>query len=54
MGATFTPMRALLPELFPSELRYTCAGTACNLGGKLGASFAPYMAQQLVNERGLA
>ena len=54
MGATFAPMGALLPELFPSELRYTGAGTAYNLGGILGASFAPYLAQRLVNEGGLA
>ncbi len=54
MGATFEPMGALLPELFPSELRYTGAGTAYNLGGILGASFAPYIAQRLVTEGGLA
>jgi len=54
MGATFAPMGALLPELFPSELRYTGAGTAYNLGGILGASFAPYIAQRLVTEGGLA
>jgi MFS family permease len=54
MGATFAPMGALLPELFPSEVRYTGAGTAYNLGGILGASFAPYLAQRLVNEGGLA
>jgi metabolite-proton symporter len=53
MGATFAPMGALLPELFPSELRYTGAGTAYNLGCILGASFAPYIAQCLVTEGGL-
>ncbi|HSN24220.1 MAG TPA: MFS transporter, partial [Methylomicrobium sp.] len=54
MGANFAPMGALLPELFPSELRYTGAGTAYNLGGILGASFAPYIAQRLVTAGGLA
>jgi metabolite-proton symporter len=54
MGATFAPMGALLPELFPSKLRYTGAGTAYNLGGILGASFAPYIAQRLVTVGGLA
>ncbi len=54
MGATFAPMGALLPELFPSQLRYTGAGTAYNLGGIIGASFAPYIAQRLVTEGGLA
>ena len=54
MGATFAPMGALLPELFPPALRYTGAGTAYNLGGIIGASFAPYIAQRLVTEGGLA
>jgi len=53
MGATFAPMGALLPELFPSELRYTGAGMAYNLGGILGASVAPYIAQRLVSVGGL-
>jgi metabolite-proton symporter len=54
MGATFAPMGALLPELFPSQLRYTGAGSAYNIGGIIGASFAPYIAQLLVNKGGLA
>ena len=54
MGATFAPMGALLPELFPPHLRYTGSGTAYNLGGIIGASFAPYIAQRLVTEGGLA
>jgi metabolite-proton symporter len=53
MGATFAPMGALLPELFPTAVRYTGAGTAYNLGGILGASLAPYLAQQLVLHGGL-
>jgi len=53
MGATFAPMGALLPELFPTQVRYTGAGTAYNLGGILGASLAPYLAQQLVIHGGL-
>ena len=54
MGATFAPMGALLPELFPTRVRYTGAGAAYNLGGIMGASFAPYIAQRLVNQGGLA
>lgn len=54
MGAIFAPMGALLPELFPARLRYSGAGAAYNLGGILGASFAPYIAQKLVNHGGLA
>ena len=53
MGATFAPMGALLPELFPTAVRYTGAGAAYNLGGILGASLAPYLAQQLVLHGGL-
>jgi MFS family permease len=53
MGATFAPMGALLPELFPTQVRYTGAGAAYNLGGILGASLAPYIAQQLVLRGGL-
>ena len=54
MGATFAPMGALLPELFPTRVRYTGAGAAYNLGGILGASLAPYIAQQLVQHGGLS
>jgi len=54
MGATFAPMGALLPELFPTPVRYSGAGAAYNLGGILGASFAPYIAQRLVAQGGLS
>ena len=54
MGATFAPMGALLPELFPTRVRYTGAGTTYSLGGILGASLAPYIAQQLVQHGGLS
>jgi len=54
MGATFAPMGALLPELFPTAVRYTGAGAAYNLGGILGASLAPFIAQKLVLISGLA
>lgn len=54
MGATYAPMGALLPELFPTRVRYTGAGAAYNIGGILGASLAPYIAQQLVLHGGLA
>ncbi|WP_250512454.1 MFS transporter [Caballeronia sp. INDeC2] len=53
MGVTFAPMGALLPELFPTNVRYTGAGVAYNLGGILGASVAPYIAQLLANRGGL-
>jgi MFS family permease len=53
MGATYAPMGALLPELFPTAIRQTGAGAAYNLGGILGASLAPYLSQQLVLYGGL-
>ncbi|MGM3424233.1 MFS transporter [Pseudomonas benzopyrenica] len=54
MGMTFGPMGALLPEIFPTQVRYTGASAAYNLGGILGASLAPYAAQQLVEAGGLS
>jgi len=53
MGVIFAPMGALLPDLFPAQVRYTGAGTAYNLGGILGASVAPYIAQVLAARGGL-
>ena len=54
MGATFAPMGAFLPEQFPVAVRYTGAGLAYQLGGILGASFAPYISQLLVENGNLA
>jgi MFS family permease len=54
MGVIFAPMGALLPELFPTNVRYTGAGVSYNLGGILGASIAPYIAQMLAAQGGLA
>ncbi len=53
MGLVFAPVGAFLPELFPTAVRYTGASVAYNLGGILGASFAPYAAQLLVAKGGL-
>ncbi|MDF2446837.1 MAG: putative transporter [Moraxellaceae bacterium] len=54
MGLIFSPMGAFLPEQFPTTVRYTGASVAYNLGGIVGASFAPYLAQRLVMAGGLA
>jgi metabolite-proton symporter len=54
MGLTFAPLGALLPELFPARVGYTGASSAYNLGGILGASLAPYLAQVLLERGGLA
>lgn len=54
MGLTFGPMAAVLPELFPTNVRYTGASVAYNLAGLLGASLAPYIATWLAGTFGLA
>ena len=54
MGLVFAPMGALLPSLFPAEVRYTGASAAYNIGGILGASLAPYAAQVLLLHGGLS
>ncbi|WP_315708432.1 MFS transporter [Brenneria uluponensis] len=53
MGLTFGPMGALLPELFPTEVRYTGASFSYNVSSILGASVAPYIAAWLTNHYGL-
>ena len=54
MGWIFGPMGALLPELFPTRVRYTGASVTYNLAGIVGASGAPYIAQRLVDWGGIA
>ncbi|ECI4582729.1 MFS transporter [Salmonella enterica subsp. enterica] len=54
MGLTFGPMGALLPELFPTEVRYTGASFSYNVSSILGASVAPYIAAWLQSHYGLA
>lgn len=54
MGITFAPMGAFLPAQFPVAVRYTGAGLSYQFGGILGASFAPAVAQFLVQQGGLA
>jgi MFS family permease len=53
MGFTFGPMGALLPEIFPTAVRYTGASISYNIGGIIGASVAPFIAQMLVEQGGL-
>ncbi|MFT3861195.1 MFS transporter [Micropruina sp.] len=47
MGTTFGPMGALLPELFPTNVRYTGSAIAYNLSSILGAALAPIIAVAL-------
>ncbi|MBT2503021.1 MFS transporter [Curtobacterium sp. ISL-83] len=47
MGLTFGPMGALLPELFPTNVRYTGSAIAYNVASIIGASLAPTIALAL-------
>ena len=47
MGATFGPMGAMLPELFPTNVRYTGSAVAYNVSSILGAAVAPIIAVAL-------
>jgi len=47
MGMTFGPMGALLPELFPANVRYTGSGISYNVSSILGAAVAPFIAVSL-------
>ncbi len=51
MGVTSGAMSAYLPELFPTNVRYTASGIACNCSAILGAALTPYVAVWL-NSRG--
>jgi MFS family permease len=44
MGLTFGPMGALLPELFPGNVRYTGSAISYNVSSILGAAVAPFIA----------
>ncbi|GAA0188989.1 MFS transporter [Glutamicibacter creatinolyticus] len=49
MGLTFGPMAAYLPELFPSNVRYTGSAVAYNLSSVIGAAPASFVAIALWN-----
>lgn len=44
MGMTFGPMGALLPELFPTNVRYTGSAVSYNISSVIGAAVAPFIA----------
>jgi len=52
MGLTFGPMAAFLPELFPTNTRYTGSGIAYNVASILGAALTPFMAAWLAKQYG--
>ncbi len=53
MGLTFGPMSAVLPELFPTNVRYTGSGIAYNAASILGAAVAPFIATWLSTRYGV-
>ena len=53
-GAQLRPPGRAPAGAFPVEVRYTGAASAYNLGGILGASFAPSLAQVLEQAGGVA
>lgn len=48
MGLTFGPMGAVLPELFPTNVRYTGSAISYNVASILGAALAPAIALALL------
>ena len=53
MGLSFGPMSAVLPELFPTNVRYTGSGVAYNAASILGAAVAPFIATWLSTQYGV-
>ena len=53
MGLSFGPMSAVLPELFPTNVRYTGSGISYNTASILGAAVAPFIATWLATEHGV-
>ena len=53
MGMTFGPMAALLPELFPTEVRYSGASLAYNFASIVGATIAATFAIKINAAYGL-
>lgn len=53
MGLAFGPMSAVLPELFPTNVRYTGSGVSYNAASILGAAVAPFIATWLATEHGV-
>ncbi|HWS50826.1 MAG TPA: MFS transporter [Microbacterium sp.] len=47
MGVTFGPMGAMLPELFPTNVRYSGSAISYNVSSILGAAVAPIIAVAL-------
>lgn len=53
-GLTFGPMSALLPELFPTNTRYSGSGVAYNMASIFGAALTPFIAAWIADRYGAA
>lgn len=53
MGLTYGPVAAILPEIFPTEVRYTGANLAYNLAAITGASIATLVAMAINEKYGM-
>ncbi len=54
MGLSFGSMSAYLPELFPTNVRYTGSGISYNVSSILGAAITPYVAVWLNSHGGVS
>lgn len=54
MGLSFGSMSAYLPELFPTNVRYTGSGISYNVASILGAAITPYVAVWLNAQGGVS
>lgn len=52
MGLIFGSMSAVLPEMFPTNVRYTGSGIAYNVSSIFGAAIAPFIAVALATAYG--
>lgn len=53
MGTLYGPVGAVLPELFPTKVRYSGAGITYNLAAVVGAAVAPTITTWLIAQYGL-
>ncbi|EJF86696.1 MFS transporter [Bartonella rattimassiliensis] len=54
MGMIYSPLGAVLASPYPTTIRYTGSSITFNLAGIVGASFAPYIAEYLVQHFGIS
>lgn len=53
MGTLYGPVGAVLPELFPTKVRYSGAGITYNMAAVVGAAVAPTITTWLIAQYGL-